>query len=149
MWARIHKAHAIEEYGPPCEKSLGVYKVLLRGDAFQARKAAESPQALPPEPCLQLDTPLLPSQVKAFYGDEAESILISNLKRGVVSLLQLQPHAGAAVEVGAEPGPGPARKPGTTLQQAGVGVGICFTQLNQQPANGRGIPPSRVRLMLQ
>ncbi|KAM6130227.1 microsomal triglyceride transfer protein-like [Phoenicopterus ruber ruber] len=37
-------------------------------------------------------------KVKAFYGDEAESVLISNLKRGVVSLLQLQPHAGAAVE---------------------------------------------------
>ncbi|KAM6203821.1 uncharacterized protein WM294_005385 [Sarcoramphus papa] len=37
-------------------------------------------------------------KVKAFYGDEAESILISNLKRGVVSLLQLQPHAGTAVE---------------------------------------------------
>ncbi|XP_009979427.1 PREDICTED: microsomal triglyceride transfer protein large subunit-like, partial [Tauraco erythrolophus] len=37
-------------------------------------------------------------KVKAFYGDEAESILISNLKRGIVSLLQLQPHAGTAVE---------------------------------------------------
>ncbi|KAM6262974.1 microsomal triglyceride transfer protein large subunit-like [Spheniscus humboldti] len=37
-------------------------------------------------------------KVKAFYGDEAESILISNLKRGVISLLQLQPHAGTAVE---------------------------------------------------
>lgn len=59
---------------------------------------------------------LLVSQVKAFYGDEAESILISNLKRGVISLLQLQPHAGTAVEVGAEPRPDPARKPGTMLQ---------------------------------
>ncbi|GAB0192491.1 microsomal triglyceride transfer protein-like [Grus japonensis] len=38
-------------------------------------------------------------KVKAFYGDEGESILISNLKRGVVSLLQLQPHAGTAVEI--------------------------------------------------
>ncbi|XP_076194279.1 microsomal triglyceride transfer protein-like [Aptenodytes patagonicus] len=37
-------------------------------------------------------------KVKAFYGDEAESILISNLKRGVISLLQLQPHASTAVE---------------------------------------------------
>ncbi|XP_054688749.1 microsomal triglyceride transfer protein-like [Grus americana] len=37
-------------------------------------------------------------KVKAFYGDEGESILISNLKRGVISLLQLQPHAGTAVE---------------------------------------------------
>ncbi|XP_009487512.2 microsomal triglyceride transfer protein-like [Pelecanus crispus] len=37
-------------------------------------------------------------KVKAFYGDEAESILISNLKRGVISLLQLQPHAGTTVE---------------------------------------------------
>ncbi|KAK4821154.1 hypothetical protein QYF61_014249 [Mycteria americana] len=38
-------------------------------------------------------------KVKAFYGDEAESILISNLKRGVVSLLQLQPHASTTVEI--------------------------------------------------
>ncbi|KAM6329799.1 microsomal triglyceride transfer protein-like [Podargus strigoides] len=37
-------------------------------------------------------------KVKAFYGDEAESILISNLKRGVISLLQFQPHTGTAVE---------------------------------------------------
>ncbi|KAM6390476.1 microsomal triglyceride transfer protein-like [Pluvialis apricaria] len=37
-------------------------------------------------------------KVKAFYGDEGESILISNLKRGVIGLLQLQPHAGTAVE---------------------------------------------------
>ncbi|XP_074011267.1 microsomal triglyceride transfer protein-like [Numenius arquata] len=37
-------------------------------------------------------------KVKAFYGDGTESILISNLKRGIVSLLQLQPHAGTAVE---------------------------------------------------
>ncbi|XP_072727159.1 microsomal triglyceride transfer protein-like [Ciconia boyciana] len=37
-------------------------------------------------------------KVKAFYGDKAESILISNLKRGVVSLLQLQPHASITVE---------------------------------------------------
>ncbi|XP_014795886.1 PREDICTED: microsomal triglyceride transfer protein large subunit-like [Calidris pugnax] len=37
-------------------------------------------------------------KVKAFYGDETESILISNLKRGIISLLQLQPHAGTAVE---------------------------------------------------
>ncbi|KAK2530834.1 hypothetical protein Q9233_006053 [Columba guinea] len=39
-------------------------------------------------------------KVKAFHGDGAESILISNLKRGVISLLQLQPHAGTTVEVG-------------------------------------------------
>ncbi|XP_010182015.1 PREDICTED: microsomal triglyceride transfer protein large subunit-like [Mesitornis unicolor] len=37
-------------------------------------------------------------KVKAFYGDEAESILVSNLKRGIISLLQLQPHAGTTVE---------------------------------------------------
>ncbi|XP_053928271.1 microsomal triglyceride transfer protein-like [Cuculus canorus] len=37
-------------------------------------------------------------KVKAFYGNEAESILISNLKRGVVSLLQIQPYAGTTVE---------------------------------------------------
>ncbi|KAJ7426926.1 microsomal triglyceride transfer protein large subunit-like protein [Willisornis vidua] len=38
-------------------------------------------------------------KVKAFYGNEAENILISNLKRGIISLLQLQPHAGTTVEV--------------------------------------------------
>ncbi|XP_027764930.1 microsomal triglyceride transfer protein-like, partial [Empidonax traillii] len=37
-------------------------------------------------------------KVKAFYGNEAESILVSNLKRGIISLLQLQPHAGTTVE---------------------------------------------------
>ncbi|KAM9273631.1 microsomal triglyceride transfer protein-like [Morus bassanus] len=37
-------------------------------------------------------------KVKAFYGDEAESILVSNLKRGIVSLLQLQPHTSPTVE---------------------------------------------------
>uniref|UniRef100_A0A663N608 Microsomal triglyceride transfer protein-like n=2 Tax=Athene cunicularia TaxID=194338 RepID=A0A663N608_ATHCN len=37
-------------------------------------------------------------KVKDFYGDAAESILISNLKRGIISLLQLQPHAGTATE---------------------------------------------------
>ncbi|XP_021255262.1 microsomal triglyceride transfer protein large subunit-like [Numida meleagris] len=37
-------------------------------------------------------------KVKALYGDEAESALIANLKRGVVSLLQLQAHAGTTVE---------------------------------------------------
>ncbi|XP_010150151.1 PREDICTED: microsomal triglyceride transfer protein large subunit-like [Eurypyga helias] len=37
-------------------------------------------------------------KVKALYGDEVESTLVSNLKRGVISLLQLQPHAGTTVE---------------------------------------------------
>nr|XP_009673897.1 PREDICTED: microsomal triglyceride transfer protein large subunit-like isoform X1 [Struthio camelus australis] len=37
-------------------------------------------------------------KVKAFYGNEAESPLISNLKRGLISLLQVQPHPGTAVE---------------------------------------------------
>ncbi|XP_008633742.1 PREDICTED: microsomal triglyceride transfer protein large subunit [Corvus brachyrhynchos] len=37
-------------------------------------------------------------KVKAFYGNEAENILISNLKRGIISLFQLQPHAGTTVE---------------------------------------------------
>ncbi|XP_030309578.1 microsomal triglyceride transfer protein [Calypte anna] len=37
-------------------------------------------------------------KVKAFYGNEAESILISNMKRGILSLLQLQLHAGTTVE---------------------------------------------------
>ncbi|KAM6265894.1 microsomal triglyceride transfer protein-like [Porphyrio hochstetteri] len=37
-------------------------------------------------------------KVKAFYGNETESILISNLKRGVISLLQLQPHTSTTVE---------------------------------------------------
>lgn len=59
----------------------------------------------------------MPFQVKAAYGNEAESILISNLKRGIISLLQLQPHAGTAVEVGAELGPDPVQKPGTMPQQ--------------------------------
>ncbi|XP_054238570.1 microsomal triglyceride transfer protein-like [Indicator indicator] len=37
-------------------------------------------------------------KVKAIYGQEAGSILISNLKRGVSSLLQLQPQAGTTLE---------------------------------------------------
>uniref|UniRef100_A0A8C9G781 Vitellogenin domain-containing protein n=1 Tax=Pavo cristatus TaxID=9049 RepID=A0A8C9G781_PAVCR len=37
-------------------------------------------------------------KIKALYGDETESTLITNLKRGVVSLLQLQPHTGTIVE---------------------------------------------------
>uniref|UniRef100_A0A8C5X886 Vitellogenin domain-containing protein n=1 Tax=Malurus cyaneus samueli TaxID=2593467 RepID=A0A8C5X886_9PASS len=41
---------------------------------------------------------LFSPQIKAFYGNGTENILISNLKRGMVSLLQLQPHAGTAVE---------------------------------------------------
>uniref|UniRef100_A0A8B9MK23 Vitellogenin domain-containing protein n=1 Tax=Accipiter nisus TaxID=211598 RepID=A0A8B9MK23_9AVES len=58
--------------------------------------------ALSQEAWAELQQPVFISwsggKVKAFYGDEAESILISNLKRGIVSLLQLQPHAGTAVE---------------------------------------------------
>nr|XP_009913417.1 PREDICTED: microsomal triglyceride transfer protein large subunit-like [Haliaeetus albicilla] len=58
--------------------------------------------ALSQEAWAELQQPVFISwssgKVKAFYGDEAESILISNLKRGVISLLQLQPHAGTAVE---------------------------------------------------
>lgn len=83
-----------------------------RGDAFQQGRQQRARRVNPAG-----RHHLLPSQVKAFYGDEAESILISNLKRGVVSLLQLQPHAGTAVEVGAQLGPDPAQKPGTVLQQ--------------------------------
>lgn len=56
--------------------------------------------------------PLLLSQVKAFYGNEAENILISNLKRGIISLFQLQPHAGTTVEVGPELGPKSRDAPG-------------------------------------
>ncbi|XP_064320700.1 microsomal triglyceride transfer protein-like [Phalacrocorax carbo] len=37
-------------------------------------------------------------KVKAFYVDKAESILVSNLKRGIASLLQLQPHTSTTVE---------------------------------------------------
>ncbi|XP_061857516.1 microsomal triglyceride transfer protein [Colius striatus] len=37
-------------------------------------------------------------KIKAFYGDQGESILISNLKRGIISLFQLQPHTGITVE---------------------------------------------------
>ncbi|XP_010116055.1 PREDICTED: microsomal triglyceride transfer protein large subunit-like, partial [Chlamydotis macqueenii] len=66
--------------------------------------AGGSPEeiALSQEARAELQQPVFISwdsgKVKAFYGDEAESILISNLKRGVISLLQLQPHAGTAVE---------------------------------------------------
>ncbi|KAM6306370.1 microsomal triglyceride transfer protein-like [Aegotheles albertisi] len=58
--------------------------------------------ALSQEAQAELQKPMFISwssgKVKAFYGDEAESILISNLKRGIISLLQLQPHAGTTVE---------------------------------------------------
>lgn len=64
---------------------------------------------------------LLPSQVKAFYGNEAENILISNLKRGIISLFQLQPHAGTTVEVGPELGPHPPKIQGCT-RRAGPGA---------------------------
>ncbi|XP_042719151.1 microsomal triglyceride transfer protein-like isoform X2 [Lagopus leucura] len=37
-------------------------------------------------------------KIKALYGDETESTLITNLKRGVISLLQLQAHTGTIVE---------------------------------------------------
>lgn len=52
-----------------------------------------------PESCPHSLQHILPHQVKALYGDEAEGALISNLKRGIASLLQLQPHAGTTVEV--------------------------------------------------
>ncbi|KAI1231594.1 Microsomal triglyceride transfer protein large subunit, partial [Lamprotornis superbus] len=54
--------------------------------------------ALSPEAQAELQQPMFISwnsgKVKAFYGNEAENILISNLKRGIISLFQLQPHAG-------------------------------------------------------
>uniref|UniRef100_A0A8B9SNA0 Vitellogenin domain-containing protein n=1 Tax=Anas platyrhynchos TaxID=8839 RepID=A0A8B9SNA0_ANAPL len=57
---------------------------------------------LSPEAQAELQQPIFISwssgKVKALYGDEAEGALISNLKRGIASLLQLQPHAGTAVE---------------------------------------------------
>ncbi|XP_035167755.1 microsomal triglyceride transfer protein-like [Oxyura jamaicensis] len=57
---------------------------------------------LSPEAQAELQQPIFISwssgKVKALYGDEAEGALISNLKRGIVSLLQLQPHAGTTVE---------------------------------------------------
>nr|XP_038037636.1 LOW QUALITY PROTEIN: microsomal triglyceride transfer protein-like [Anas platyrhynchos] len=57
---------------------------------------------LSPEAQAELQQPIFISwssgKVKALYGDEAEGTLISNLKRGIASLLQLQPHAGTAVE---------------------------------------------------
>ncbi|XP_052533299.1 microsomal triglyceride transfer protein-like isoform X1 [Tympanuchus pallidicinctus] len=37
-------------------------------------------------------------KIKALYGDETESTLVTNLKRGVISLLQLQAHTGTIVE---------------------------------------------------
>ncbi|XP_039562657.1 microsomal triglyceride transfer protein large subunit-like isoform X2 [Passer montanus] len=58
--------------------------------------------ALSPEAQAELQQPVFISwnsgKVKAFYGNEAENILISNLKRGITSLFQLQPHAGTTVE---------------------------------------------------
>ncbi|XP_050832383.1 microsomal triglyceride transfer protein-like [Serinus canaria] len=58
--------------------------------------------ALSPEAQTELQQPVFISwnsgKVKAFYGNEAENILISNLKRGIISLFQLQPHAGTTVE---------------------------------------------------
>ncbi|KAM9232988.1 microsomal triglyceride transfer protein-like [Leptosomus discolor] len=58
--------------------------------------------ALSQEAQAELQQPVFVSwssgKVKAFYGDKAESVLISNLKRGIISLLQLQPHAGTTVE---------------------------------------------------
>uniref|UniRef100_H1A204 Microsomal triglyceride transfer protein large subunit-like n=1 Tax=Taeniopygia guttata TaxID=59729 RepID=H1A204_TAEGU len=58
--------------------------------------------ALSPEAQAELQQPVLISwisgKVKAFYGNKVENILISNLKRGIVSLFQLQPHAGTTVE---------------------------------------------------
>uniref|UniRef100_A0A8C3QNI9 Vitellogenin domain-containing protein n=1 Tax=Cyanoderma ruficeps TaxID=181631 RepID=A0A8C3QNI9_9PASS len=58
--------------------------------------------ALSPEAQAELQQPVFISwnsgKVKAFYGNEAENILVSNLKRGIISLFQLQPHAGTTVE---------------------------------------------------
>ncbi|XP_064573336.1 microsomal triglyceride transfer protein-like isoform X3 [Zonotrichia leucophrys gambelii] len=58
--------------------------------------------ALSPEAQAELQQPVFISwssgKVKAFYGNEAENILISNLKRGITSLFQLQPHASTTVE---------------------------------------------------
>ncbi|XP_056351560.1 microsomal triglyceride transfer protein-like [Oenanthe melanoleuca] len=58
--------------------------------------------SLSPEAQAELQQPVFISwnsgKVKAFYGNEAENILISNLKRGIISLFQLQPHAGTTVE---------------------------------------------------
>lgn len=68
---------------------------------------------------------LLPSQIKAFYGNEAENILISNLKRGIISLFQLQLHAGTTVEVGPELGPYPPKIQGCT-RRAGPGAQPAF-----------------------
>uniref|UniRef100_A0A8C3TRK8 Vitellogenin domain-containing protein n=1 Tax=Catharus ustulatus TaxID=91951 RepID=A0A8C3TRK8_CATUS len=58
--------------------------------------------ALSPEAQAELQQPVFISwnsgKVKALYGNEAENTLISNLKRGIISLFQLQPHAGTTVE---------------------------------------------------
>ncbi|XP_063262569.1 microsomal triglyceride transfer protein-like [Prinia subflava] len=58
--------------------------------------------ALSPEAQAELQQPVFISwnsgKVKAFHGNEAENILISNLKRGIIGLFQLQPHAGTTVE---------------------------------------------------
>ncbi|XP_069719408.1 microsomal triglyceride transfer protein-like [Phaenicophaeus curvirostris] len=73
-----------------------------KGRSQGSAGASPAEIALSQEARAELQQPVFISwnsgKVKAFYGDEAESILISNLKRGVISLLQLQPHAGNAVE---------------------------------------------------
>lgn len=66
-------------------------------------------------------SPFDPPQVKAFYGNEAENILISNLKRGIIGLFQLQPHAGTTVEVGPQLGPLLPKMQGCT-RRAGPGA---------------------------
>ncbi|XP_032301358.1 microsomal triglyceride transfer protein large subunit-like [Coturnix japonica] len=73
--------------------------------ALQEHEGAEgSPTdiALNKEVQAELQKPVFISwssgKIKALYGDEKESTLIANLKRGVVSLLQLQLHSGTIVE---------------------------------------------------
>ncbi|POI21843.1 hypothetical protein CIB84_014409, partial [Bambusicola thoracicus] len=74
--------------------------------AQQEPEGAEGPPmdiALNKEVQSQLQKPVFISwssgKIKALYGDETESTLITNLKRGVVSLLQLQPHTGTIMEI--------------------------------------------------
>uniref|UniRef100_A0A8V0ZK94 Microsomal triglyceride transfer protein-like n=1 Tax=Gallus gallus TaxID=9031 RepID=A0A8V0ZK94_CHICK len=75
---------------------------------LKAQQKPEGPEGPPMDIALneevqsELQKPVFISwssgKIKALHGDETEGTLITNLKRGVVSLLQLQPHASTIVE---------------------------------------------------
>lgn len=106
LWACIHRPDAIKVL---LEKIPQVSTVYSQVPFCQGKQQRESRE---PRDILSARHHLLPSQVKAFYGNEAENILVSNLKRGIISLFQLQPHAGTTVEVGPELGTHLPKNPG-------------------------------------